>query len=76
LTLPRDDSLPFVLRNNSCSFEPTLNYLIEQVGLSFFDAAFHNDRIGAPVYPPAVMLKIIFSCYFRGLITSGPLEYA
>jgi hypothetical protein len=37
------------------SFEHTLNYLIDQFDLSSFDAAFHNDRIGAPAYPPAVI---------------------
>ncbi|MDR3122221.1 MAG: hypothetical protein LBU16_00370 [Treponema sp.] len=33
------------------SFEHTLNYLIDQADLSAFDAAFHNDRLGAPAYP-------------------------
>jgi transposase len=58
------------------SFEHTLNYLIDQLDLSAFDAAFHNDEKGAPAYPPAVMLKIIFYCYSRGIITSRPMEYA
>jgi hypothetical protein len=30
------------------SFEYTLNYLIDQVDLSAFDAAFHKDQLGAP----------------------------
>jgi hypothetical protein len=30
------------------SFEHTLNYLIDQLDLSAFDAAFHNDLKGAP----------------------------
>ncbi|MDR2633449.1 MAG: hypothetical protein LBC51_07495 [Treponema sp.] len=47
------------------SFEHTLNYLIDQFDLSAFNAAFHNDRLGAPAYPPDVMLKIIFYCYSR-----------
>jgi hypothetical protein len=34
------------------SFEHTLNYLIDQLDLSPFDAAFHNDEKGAPAYPP------------------------
>jgi transposase len=57
------------------SFEHTLNYLIDQFDLSAFDAAFHNDRLGAPAYPPDVMLKIIFYCYSRGIITSRPIAY-
>jgi transposase len=58
------------------SFEHTVNYLIDQLDLSAFDAAFHNDPKGAPAYSPQVMLKIIFSCYSRGIITSRPIEYA
>jgi transposase len=58
------------------SFEHTLNYLIDQFDLSAFDEAFHNDQMGAPAYPPDVMLKIIFYCYSRGIITSRPIEYA
>jgi hypothetical protein len=34
------------------SFEHTLNYLIDQLDLSAFDAAFRNDRLGTPAYPP------------------------
>ncbi|MDR0721766.1 MAG: transposase [Treponema sp.] len=44
--------------------------------MSSFDAAFHNDDQGAPAYPPAVMLTIIFSCYSRGIITSRLIDYA
>ncbi|MDR1469735.1 MAG: transposase [Spirochaetaceae bacterium] len=58
------------------SFEHTLNYLIDQFDLSAFNAAFRNDQLGAPAYPPDVMLKIIFYCYSRGIITSRPIEYA
>jgi hypothetical protein len=48
------------------SFEHTLNYLIDQFDLSVFDAAFHNDQLGAPAYPPDVLLKIIFYMLFTG----------
>jgi hypothetical protein len=58
------------------SFEHTLNYLIDRLDPSAFDAAFHNDRKGAPAYPLDVMLKIIFYCYSRGIITSHPVEHA
>jgi hypothetical protein len=34
------------------SFEHTVNYLIDQLELSPFDAAFHNDHKGAPAYSP------------------------
>jgi transposase len=58
------------------SFEYTVSCLIDQFDLSAFNAAFRNDRLGAPAYPPDVMLKIIFYCYSRGIITSRPIEYA
>jgi transposase len=44
--------------------------------LSAFDAAFRDDKKGAPAYSPNVTLKIIFYCYSRGIITSRPIEYA
>jgi transposase len=50
-----------------------VNYLIDQLDLSAFDATFHNDHKGVPAYSPQVMLKIIFSCYSRGIITSRPI---
>jgi transposase len=43
------------------------------MNLTDFDTSFHND---APAYPPEVMLKSIFSCYSRGIITCRPIEYA
>jgi hypothetical protein len=52
------------------SFEHTVNYLIDQFDLSRFDAAFHNDQLGAPAYPPDVMLKIVF---YRTPISVRPL---
>jgi transposase len=53
-----------------------LNHIIDRMDLSAFNASFHNDLKGAPAYPPDVMLKIIFYCYSRGIITSRPIEYA
>jgi transposase len=58
------------------SFEYTLDHIIDKMDLSAFDASFRNDLKGAPAYPPDVMLKIIFYCYSRGIITSRPIEYA
>jgi hypothetical protein len=34
-----------------------LNYLIGQFDLSAFDAAFRNDQLGAPAYPPTSCSK-------------------
>jgi transposase len=58
------------------TFEFALDYLIDRMDLSSFDAAFRNDSTGAPAYPPALMLKSILSCYSRGIITSRPIEQA
>jgi transposase len=58
------------------SFEYTLSCLIDRLDMRVFDAAFHNDRKGTPAYSPNVMLKIIFCCYFRGIITGRPIECA
>jgi transposase len=58
------------------SFEFTLNYLIDHMDLSAFDAAYHNDAQGASAYPPACLLKMIIYCYSKGIITSRPIEYA
>jgi transposase len=57
------------------TFEFTLNHLIDQMDLSDFDAAYHNDVKGAPAYPPSALIKIIIYCYSRGIITSRPIEY-
>jgi transposase len=54
----------------------TFNYLIDRLDLSAFDAAFRNNKKGAPACSPAVVLKIIFYCYSQGIITSRPIEYA
>ena len=58
------------------TFECTLDYIVDRLDLSSFDAAFHNDQTGAPAYPPAVMLKISFSCYSKGIVSSRRIEQA
>ncbi|GHU86273.1 hypothetical protein FACS189473_5520 [Spirochaetia bacterium] len=58
------------------SFEWTLEYLIDRTDLSLFDLRYDNDEKGAPAYHPAVLLKIIFYCYSRGIVTSRPIEQA
>ena len=54
------------------TFEFALDYIIDRLDLGSFDAAFHHDQAGAP----AVMLKIIFSCYSKGMVASRPIEQA
>jgi transposase len=58
------------------TFEWALDYLIGRADLSLFDLQYGNDEKGAPAYQPAALLKIIFYCYSRGIITSRPIEQA
>lgn len=57
------------------TFEYTLAELIDhELDLSIFDSRYHNDGRGAPAWPPAVMLKIIFYAYSRGITSSREIE--
>jgi transposase len=52
------------------TFEHTLDYLIDTMDLSVFDARYANDRTGAPAVNPAALLKIIRYCYSIRVISS------
>jgi len=57
------------------TFEFTLNYLIDnKLDLSVFDDRDGNDDTGAPVYDPAILLKIIIYAYSRGITSSRKIE--
>jgi len=57
------------------TLEHAIDYLLEErVDLSFFDKHFCNDKIGAPAYPPKIMLKIILFAYANGIIGSRKIE--
>ncbi|HJV74904.1 MAG TPA: transposase [Noviherbaspirillum sp.] len=57
------------------SFEHTLNQIVDhELDLSIFDSHYHNDTRGAPAWHPAVMLKIIFYAYSRGITSSREIE--
>ena len=58
------------------TFEWTLHYLIDKMDLSLFEQNYHNDAMGAPAYPPKVLLKIVCYCYSKGIISSRPMEHA
>jgi transposase len=51
------------------TFEFAPDYLIDQMDLASFDAAFHND---APAYAPGLMLKTILYRYSRVIIAGRP----
>ena len=41
------------------TFEHTLHHLIDnEIDLSIFDGRYENDNTGAPIYNPAILLKI------------------
>ena len=53
------------------TFEHALNHLLDhEVDLAHFDARFRNDTIGAPAYPPAVLLKVVLFAYSQGIVRS------
>src|SRR5215469_12747977 len=58
------------------TFEWTLNYLIDRMDLSLFEQNYNNDEKGATAYPPKALLKIVFYCYFTGILSSRPMERA
>ena len=58
------------------SFEWTLNYLMNKMNMSIFEMKYKNDKHGAAAYPPRIMLKLIFFCYSKGIISSRKIEKA
>ena len=58
------------------SFEFALSHLIDQLSLSAFESRFRNDAVGAPAYPPGVLLKIVLLAYSKGIMHSRDIEGA
>jgi len=58
------------------TFEWTVDYLINKMDLSLFEQNYHNDELGACAYSPNILLKVIFFCYSRGIISSRNIERA
>ena len=56
------------------TFEWTIDYLINECNMSQFEQKYHNDETGAAAYPPKALLKLIFFCYSRGIISSRSLS--
>ena len=75
-----DQSLRFLAVNPAAqilpgSFEHALQLLIDQdVKLDAFEAGFKNDKVGAPAYSPAVLLKIVLLAYSKGIVHSRDIE--
>lgn len=60
------------------SFEHALCFPIDsgEVDLAGLEARLRNDGGGAPVYAPAVLLKIVLLAYSRGIVSSRAIEAA
>ena len=57
------------------TFEFSVNELIDKkVALSVFAARYKNDKKGAPAYDPALLLKVIFYSYSKGITSSRGIE--
>jgi transposase len=59
------------------SFEHALRQLIDhELDLCAFDTRYRNDSVGAPAYPPGVLLKIVLLAYSKGIVSSRSIEAA
>ena len=53
------------------SFAHAVHHLLDHdFDLSGFDARYRNDAVGAPAYPPGVLLKVILRAYAEGVVSS------
>jgi transposase len=48
----------------------------KRLDLSIFDDKYLNDETGRAAYDPKILLKVVLSAYFRGLISSRKIEQA
>ena len=44
--------------------------LTHHLDLSCFDRLYKNSRVGRKAYPPALLLRVIFYAYYRGITSS------
>jgi len=58
------------------TLEWTIDYLVDKMDLTLFERNYHNDEKGAAAYSPRILLKAIFYCYSKGIITSRKIEKA
>ena len=56
------------------SFAHALNYLLDRVELSAFEARYRNEQGGASAYHLRVLLKIVLLAYSRGVVQSRQIE--
>ncbi len=59
------------------TFEYELHHLIDSgLDLTGFDACYRNDLVGAPAYPPGMLLKVVLFVYSQGIVGSRGIERA
>lgn len=57
------------------TFESSLYTLItETLDLTEFHNRYKNKRVGRKAYPPALLLRVIFYAYYRGITSSRVIE--
>lgn len=57
------------------TFEHSLYTLItERLDLSEFHERYKNKKVGRKAYPPAMLLRVIFYAYYRGITSSRVIE--
>lgn len=62
-----------ILGNNT--FEYSLYKLItETLDLSEFEQRYKNEKVGRKAYPPALLLRVVFYAYYRGITSSRVIE--
>lgn len=64
-----------VLGNNTFEF-CLYELLTHHLDLSAFDEAYHNKKVGRKAYPPALLLRVIFYSYYRGITSSRRIAQA
>jgi transposase len=59
------------------TFEHALYHLLEQaILLTPFDARYRNDQTSAPVYAPAMLLRVVLFAYSRGIVSNRAIARA
>jgi len=48
--------------------------LTHRIKLDEFDSCYKNKKVGRKAYPPALLLRVIFYAYYRGITSSRSIE--
>ena len=56
------------------TFAHAVHHLIDDLGLSAFDALYLNDDNGSPAHSPRMLLKTVLLAYSQGMVSSRCIE--